>query len=97
MNPFVNIHTHNSRVDNKEFIEIINIDVDNLVNVDVNFLYSIGIHPWNSGIQEFRGQGFRSSGWSVPEPVEGTMFSASTSSATLIQELRKSFLKTPRG
>ena len=52
MNPFVNIHTHNSRVDNKEFIEIINIDVDNLVNVDVNFLYSIGIHPWNSGIQE---------------------------------------------
>jgi TatD DNase family protein len=55
MNPFVNIHTHNSRVDNKEFIEIINIDVDNLVNVDVNFLYSIGIHPWNSGIQEFRG------------------------------------------
>ena len=39
----------------------------------------------SSGIQEFR-----SSGWSVPEPVEGTMFGASTSSATLIQELRSS-------
>ena len=50
MNPFVNIHTHNSRVDNKEFIEIINIDVDNLVNVDVPFLYSLGIHPWSSAI-----------------------------------------------
>ena len=37
------------------------------------------------GIQEFR-----NSGWSVPEPVEGTMFSASTSSATLIQKFRDS-------
>ena len=46
MNPFVNIHTHHNHIDNKEFIEIKNIDVDNLVNVDVTFFYSIGIHPW---------------------------------------------------
>ena len=46
MNPFINIHTHQSHIDNKEFIEIYNIDVDSNVNVDVTFLYSIGIHPW---------------------------------------------------
>ena len=46
MNPFVNIHTHQSHIDNKEFIEIYNIDVDSHVNVDVTFFYSIGIHPW---------------------------------------------------
>ena len=33
----------------------------------------------------------------VPEPVEGTISGASTSTATLIQEFRNSFLKTPRG
>ncbi len=47
MNPFVNIHTHNNHIDNKEFIEIKNIGVDGLVNVDVPFLYSVGIHPWD--------------------------------------------------
>ena len=47
MNPFINIHTHQSHIDNKEFIEIYNIDVDSNVNVDVTFLYSIGIHPWD--------------------------------------------------
>ena len=46
MNPFINIHTHQSHIDNKEFIEIYNIDVDSNVNVDVTFFYSIGIHPW---------------------------------------------------
>ena len=46
MNPFVNIHTHHNHIDNKEFIEIYNIDVDSHVNVDVTFFYSIGIHPW---------------------------------------------------
>ena len=46
MNPFVNIHTHHNHIDNKEFIEIKNIDVDESVNVDVTFFYSIGIHPW---------------------------------------------------
>ena len=54
MNPFVNIHTHQNHIDNEEFIEIYNIDVDSHVNVDVNFFYSIGIHPWSSGIQDFR-------------------------------------------
>ena len=52
MNPFVNIHTHNIHIGNKEFIEIINIDVDNSVNVDVPFLFSIGLHPWDVGTQE---------------------------------------------
>lgn len=47
MNPFVNIHTHKNHIDNKEFIEIKNIDVDNSVNVDVPFFYSVGIHPWD--------------------------------------------------
>ena len=46
MNPFVNIHTHQNHIDNEEFIEIHNIDVDGHVNVDVTFFYSIGIHPW---------------------------------------------------
>lgn len=59
MNPFVNIHTHHNHIDNKEFIEIKNIDVDNLVNVDVTFFYSIGIHPWSSGIQDFRNSGIQ--------------------------------------
>ena len=55
MNPFVNIHTHQSHIDNKEFIEINNIDVDNHVNVDVTFFYSIGIHPWYSETQGIGG------------------------------------------
>lgn len=47
--PFVNIHTHSdNNIDNEDFIEIRNIDVDNIVNVDVSFLFSVGIHPWNS-------------------------------------------------
>ena len=45
MNPYINIHTHKNNID-KEFIEITNIDVDNHVNVDVPFFYSLGIHPW---------------------------------------------------
>ena len=49
MSPFVNIHTHfNSHIDNSEYVEIINIDIDNIVNVDVSHFYSIGIHPWES-------------------------------------------------
>ena len=49
MSPFVNIHTHfNSHIDNSEYVEIINIDVDNIVNVDVSHFYSVGIHPWES-------------------------------------------------
>lgn len=45
--PFVNIHTHSANnIDNKDFIEIRNIDVDSLVNTDVSFLFSTGIHPW---------------------------------------------------
>jgi TatD DNase family protein len=48
MNPYVNIHTHyNNHIDDNEFVEIQNIDVDNIVNVDVSHFYSIGIHPWN--------------------------------------------------
>lgn len=47
MNPYVNIHTHyNNHIDDNEFVEIQNIDVDNIVNVDVSHFYSIGIHPW---------------------------------------------------
>ena len=49
MSPFVNIHTHyNNHINNNEFVEIQNIDVDNIVNVDVSHFYSIGIHPWKS-------------------------------------------------
>ena len=48
MKPYVNIHTHRNHIDNKEFIEIQNIDVDNIVDVDVSHFYSIGIHPWES-------------------------------------------------
>ncbi len=59
MNPFVNIHTHHNHIDNKEFIEIKNIDVDESVNVDVPFFYSIGIHPWSSGVQDFRNSGIQ--------------------------------------
>lgn len=47
MSPYVNIHTHNNYIDSNEFIEIQNIDVDNVVNVDVSHFYSIGIHPWD--------------------------------------------------
>ena len=48
MNPYVNIHTHRCNcIDSKEFIEIQNIDVDNIVDVDVSHFYSIGIHPWD--------------------------------------------------
>lgn len=45
MNPFVNIHTHN-HIDDKDLIQITNIDIDNIANVDVTFLFSFGIHPW---------------------------------------------------
>ena len=49
MKPYVNIHTHyNNHIGNNEFVEIQNIDVDNIVNVDVSHFYSIGIHPWKS-------------------------------------------------
>ncbi len=49
MSPYVNIHTHYSNnICNKEFVEIQNIDIDNVVNVDVSHFYSIGIHPWKS-------------------------------------------------
>ena len=48
MIPFVNIHTHNNNIDNKEFIEIQNIDIDDIANADVFRFYSIGIHPWES-------------------------------------------------
>lgn len=47
MNPFVNIHTHH-HIDNKDLIQITNIDIDNLTDVDVSYFYSIGIHPWES-------------------------------------------------
>ena len=58
MKPYVNIHTHlNDSVDNKEFIEIQNIDVDNIVDVDVSHFYSIGIHPWKVGSEELRNSG----------------------------------------
>lgn len=61
MKPYVNIHTHRNHIDNSEFVEIQNIDVDNMVDVDVSHFYSMGIHPWkvgseglkNSGIEEF--------------------------------------------
>lgn len=46
MNPFVNIHTHH--IDNKEFVEIQNIDVDDFVDTDVFPFCSVGIHPWNA-------------------------------------------------
>ena len=48
MKPYVNIHTHRNHIDNNEFVEIQNIDVDNIVDVDVSHFYSIGIHPWES-------------------------------------------------
>lgn len=55
MNPYVNIHTHyNNHIDDNEFVEIQNIDVDNIVNVDVSHFYSIGIHPWNLKSQNLK-------------------------------------------
>lgn len=62
MSPFVNIHTHNNHIGNKEFIEIINIDVDDSVNVDVPFLYSLGLHPWNVETKEFMASWFHALG-----------------------------------
>lgn len=48
MIPFVNIHTHfNKSIANKEFVEIQNIDIDDIANVDVSCFYSIGVHPWS--------------------------------------------------
>ena len=47
MNPFVNIHTH-THIDNEDLIQITNIDIDNIVNVDVTFFCSAGIHPWEN-------------------------------------------------
>ena len=58
MNPYVNIHTHRCNcIDSKEFIEIQNIDVDNIVDVDVSHFYSIGIHPWKVESEELRNSG----------------------------------------
>lgn len=58
MNPYVNIHTHyNNHIGDNEFVEIQNIDVDNIVNVDVSHFYSIGIHPWKVGSEELRNSG----------------------------------------
>ena len=55
MNPYVNIHTHyNNHINDNEFVEIQNIDVDNIVNVDVSLFYSIGIHPWNLKSQNLK-------------------------------------------
>lgn len=55
MKPYVNIHTHyNNHIGNNEFVEIQNIDVDNIVNVDVSHFYSIGIHPWNLKSQNLK-------------------------------------------
>lgn len=51
MMPLVNIHTHYS-VDNKEFIEIQNIDIDNATDVGVFRFCSIGFHPWNVKSQQ---------------------------------------------
>ena len=63
MSPYVNIHTHSSNyIDNKEFIEIQNIDVDNIVNVDVSHFYSIGIHPWEVGSEDLRSLGIEELG-----------------------------------
>lgn len=48
MYPFVNIHTHN-HIDNKDFIQITNISLENFTNIDdLPRFYSIGIHPWES-------------------------------------------------
>ena len=55
MTPYVNIHTHyNNHIGDNEFVEIQNIDVDNIVNVDVSHFYSIGIHPWNLKSQNLK-------------------------------------------
>ena len=55
MKPYVNIHTHyNNHIGNNEFVEIQNIDVDNIVNVDVSHFYCIGIHPWNLKSQNLK-------------------------------------------
>lgn len=55
MKPYVNIHTHyNNHIGNNEFVEIQNIDVDNIVNVDVSHFYSVGIHPWNLKSQNLK-------------------------------------------
>ena len=58
MNPYINIHTHQHNID-KDFIEIINIDTEESLNVDVPFLYSVGIHPWNVK----HGQRITNDGW----------------------------------
>ena len=63
MKPYVNIHTHyNNHIGNNEFVEIQNIDVDNIVNVDVSHFYSIGIHPWKVGSEELRNSGIEELG-----------------------------------
>jgi TatD DNase family protein len=55
MSPYVNIHTHyNNHIGDNEFVEIQNIDVDNIVNVDVSHFYSVGIHPWNLKSQNLK-------------------------------------------
>ena len=63
MRPYVNIHTHlNNHIDNKECVEIKNIDVDNIADVDVSHFYSIGIHPWKVESEELRNSGIEELG-----------------------------------
>ena len=57
MIPFVNIHTHSENINKEEYVEIRNIDVDNIVNVNVSHFYSIGIHPWKVGSEDLRNLG----------------------------------------
>lgn len=48
MNPFVNIHTHSNRhTNNKDFIEIQSINIDEIVNIDASSFLSVGVHPWD--------------------------------------------------
>ena len=62
MIPFVNIHTHSENINKEEYVEIRNIDVDNMVNVNVSHFYSIGIHPWEVGSEELRNLGIEELG-----------------------------------
>ena len=57
MIPFVNIHTHSENINKEEYVEIRNIDVDNIVNVNVSHFYSIGIHPWKVVSEDLRNLG----------------------------------------
>ena len=56
--PFVDIHTHrNSDIDKENLVEIRNVGVDDIVNADIPYLFSIGIHPWELGTLGFRNPG----------------------------------------